>query len=510
MKVLVANRGEIAVRIMRACHEMGLPAVAVYSDCDRLSPHVRYADEAVGLGADAPGESYLRIEKIIDAARRTGADAIHPGYGFLAENAAFARAVTDAGLTFIGPSADVIELMGGKTAARAAAAHAGVPIVPGSGGALPDAATPEQLQAAGDEVGYPIFVKAVAGGGGKGMRLVREPGALLRAIEGARSEAASAFGNGAVYLERCIQHGRHIEVQLLADMHGTVVPFVERECSIQRRHQKVIEESPSPVVDAEARRALADAAASLARDVGYTNAGTIEMLYDEDGSFYFLEMNTRLQVEHPVTEMVTGIDLVRWQLRIAQGERIDIDPERALTPDGHAIECRVYAEDPNAGFMPCPGLLTVHRPPAGPGVRVDAGVEAGFEVPIYYDSMVAKLLAHASDRATAIARMRRALTEYEIGGVPTTIPLFRWLLAQDDVVSGRFDTAFLDRILAERNGEPFVDPPEDGRETAILAAALSVALGSATAAPSNSGGPEAARAPRHSRWRWASRLDARR
>ncbi len=510
MKVLVANRGEIAVRIMRACHEMGLPAVAVYSDCDRLAPHVRYADEAVGLEADAPGESYLRIDKLVDAAKRTGADAVHPGYGFLAENAEFARAVNDAGLTFVGPSAGVIELMGGKTAARAAADRAGVPIVPGSGGPLPVEATPEQLQAAGDDVGYPIFVKAVAGGGGKGMRLVREPGALLRAIEGARSEAASAFGNGAVYLERCIQHGRHVEVQLLADTHGTVVPFVERECSIQRRHQKVIEESPSPVVSAETRGALAGAAASLAREVGYTNAGTIEMLYEDDGSFYFLEMNTRLQVEHPVTEMVTGIDLVCWQLRIAQGERLDIDPERALTPDGHAMECRVYAEDPNAGFMPCPGLLTAHRPPAGPGVRVDAGVEAGFEVPIYYDSMVAKLVAHASDRATVIARMNRALEEYEIGGVPTTIPLFRWLLAHDDVVAGRFDTAFLDRVLATRNGEPFVDPPEDGKDTAIVAAALSVALGGAREASSAAAEAAAARGPRHSRWRWAARVDARR
>ena len=508
VKVLVANRGEIAVRIMRACHEMGLPAVAIYSDCDRLAPHVRYADEAVGLEADAPGESYLRIGKIIDAAKRTGADAVHPGYGFLAENAAFARAVADAGLTFIGPPADVIDLMGGKTAARAAAARAGLPIVPGGGGPLPDEATPRQLQAAGDEVGYPLFVKAVAGGGGKGMRLVRDPDALLRAIEGARSEAASAFGNGTVYLERCIEQSRHIEVQLLADAHGTVVPFVERECSIQRRHQKVIEESPSPVVSAETRRALAAAATDLAREVGYTNAGTIEMLYDDNGSFYFLEMNTRLQVEHPVTEMVTGIDLVHWQLRIAQGERLDIDPERALTPDGHAIECRVYAEDPNAGFMPCPGLLTAHRPPAGPGVRVDAGVEAGFEVPVHYDSMVAKLVAHASDRATAIARMDRALAEYDIGGVPTTIPLFRWLLAHDDVVAGRFDTAFLDRVLAERNGEPFVDLPEDGGETAILAAALSVALGGAPAVPSTDGGPGAGRTPRHSRWRWASRVDA--
>ena len=505
MKVLVANRGEIAVRIMRTCREMGLPTVAVWSDCDRMAPHVRYADEAVGLEADAPGESYLRIDKIIAAAARTGADAVHPGYGFLAENASFARAVQDAGLTFIGPSADVIDLMGGKTAARAVAARAGVPIVPGSGAPLPVDADPDDLQAVGEAVGYPLFVKAVAGGGGKGMRLVREPDALLRAIEGARSEAASAFGDGSVYLERCIERGRHIEVQLLADTHGTVVPFVERECSIQRRHQKVIEESPSPVVSDATRRALADAAASLAREVGYTNAGTIEMLYDDDGSFYFLEMNTRLQVEHPVTEMVTGIDLVRWQLRIARGERLDIDPERALTPDGHAIECRVYAEDPDAGFMPCPGLLVAHSPPAGPGIRVDAGVAAGFEVPVHYDSMVAKLIAHASDRQTAIARMDRALGEYEIAGVPTTIPLFRWLLAHDDVVAARFDTTFLDRVLAERNGDPFLEAPGDGEETAILAAALSVALGGGAAA-SGAGAPPAAGA-HASRWKQTARVE---
>ena len=502
MKVLVANRGEIAVRIMRACHEMGLPTVAIWSDCDRLAPHVRYADEAVGLEANAPADSYLRIEKILDAAVRTGADAIHPGYGFLAENGSFARAVEDAGLIFIGPSAGVIDLMGGKTAAREAAARAGVPIVPGSDGPLPDDAKPQQLQVAGDAVGYPLFVKAVAGGGGKGMRLVRNPDALLRAIQRARSEAASAFGNGAVYLERCIEHGRHVEVQLLADAHGTVVPFVERECSIQRRHQKVIEESPSPAVSVETRRALGAAAANLAREAGYTNAGTVEMLYDDDGSFYFLEMNTRLQVEHPVTEMVTGIDLVRWQLRIAQGEPLDIDPERALAPDGHAIECRVYAEDPNAGFMPCPGLLTAYRPPAGPGIRVDAGVEAGFEVPVHYDSMVAKLVAHASDRATAIARMARALAEYEIAGVQTTIPLFRWLLAQEDVLAGRFDTTFLDRVLADRNGEPFVDLPDDGEETAILAAALSVALGGPAVASDRGKSATAA-----GRWKRVARVE---
>ena len=502
MKVLIANRGEIAVRIMRGCREMGLPTVAIYSDCDRLAPHVRYADEAVGLEADEPAASYLHVEKIIAAARRTGADAVHPGYGFLAENAGFARAVADAGLRFIGPPAGVIELMGGKTAAREAARRAGVPIVPGSGAALPDGATATELRKAGDAVGYPIFVKAVAGGGGKGMRLVQEPDGLPRAIRGARSEAASAFGDGAVYLERCIERGRHIEVQLLADEHGTVVPFVERECSIQRRHQKVIEETPSPVVGIETRRALAAAAARLAAEVGYTNAGTIEFLLDESDNFYFLEMNTRLQVEHPITEMVTGIDLVRWQLRVTQGERLDVDPGRALAPDGHAIECRVYAEDPNAGFMPCPGLLETHSPPAGPGIRVDAGVAAGFEVPVHYDSMVAKVIAHAADRRLAIDRMDRALAEYDIGGVPTTIPMFRWLLRHDDFAAARFDTTFLDRVLAGRDGTDFVDPPDDAEEIAVIAAALSVTLGR----PPAGAGPGASAAV-GGRWKQAARVE---
>ncbi len=501
MKVLVANRGEIAVRIMRGCSETGLPTVAVYSDCDRLAPHVRYADEAVALGADEPAGSYLHVDKLIAAARRTGADAVHPGYGFLAENARFARAVTAAGLRFIGPAADVIELMGGKTAAREAAGRAGVPIVPGSGGPLPEDADEAELQQAGDAVGYPIFVKAVAGGGGKGMRLVREPEKLARAIEGARSEAASAFGDGAVYLERCIERGRHIEVQLLADEHGTVVPFVERECSIQRRHQKVIEETPSPVVDVETRRGLAAAAARLAAEVGYVNAGTIEFLLDESGDFHFLEMNTRLQVEHPITELVTGVDLVRWQLRIVQGERLDIDPERALAPDGHAFECRVYAEDPNAGFMPCPGRIETHRPPSGPGIRVDAGVAAGFEVPVYYDSMVAKVIAHAADRRLAIDRMDRALKEYDIGGVPTTIPLFRWLLGHDHFVAGRFDTTFLDRVLAGRDGAAFLDPPDDAEELAVIAAALSVALVRGGA------GSRAAPGAAAGRWKQAARVE---
>ncbi len=477
---------------------MGLATVAVYSDCDRLAPHVRYADEAVPLEADESAASYLRVDKLISAAGHTGATAVHPGYGFLAENADFARAAVDAGLCFIGPTADVIALMGGKTAARAAAAAAGVPIVPGSDAALSVQTTDEALSAAGHAIGYPLFVKAVAGGGGKGMRLVRAAEDLSHAVQGARSEATTAFGNGDVYLERCIERGRHIEVQLLADEHGTVIPFVERECSIQRRHQKVIEETPSVAVDASTRRALADAAAALARAVGYTNAGTIEFLLDPGGRFYFLEMNTRLQVEHPVTEMVTGVDLVRWQLRIACGERLTLDPERALTPDGHAIECRVYAEDPEAGFMPCPGLISIHRPPAGPGIRVDAGVDAGFEVPVHYDAMVAKVIAWGTDRSRAIERMQRALSEYEIGGVRTTVPMFRWLLAHADFIGGGFDTTFLDRVLADRSGALFGDAPADGEETAVVAAAIHALLG-AGASPETEAEPRA--------WRRAARLE---
>jgi acetyl-CoA carboxylase biotin carboxylase subunit len=504
MKVLIANRGEIAVRLMRACHEHDVATVAVYADCDRQSPHVRYAGQAVALGANEPAHSYLCVEKILAAAHETGADAIHPGYGFLAENASFARAVTTAGLTFIGPSAEVIDLMGGKVAARSAAASANFPTVPGTEGVIPEDASESGLQSLGDAVGYPLFVKAVAGGGGKGMRLVRTADLLLRAIESARSEATSAFGNGAVYLERCIEQGRHIEVQVLADHHGTVVPFVERECSIQRRHQKVIEESPSPVITEKTRRDLAEAAIRLVSSVGYTNAGTIECLYDERSEeFYFLEMNTRLQVEHPVTEMVTGIDLVRWQLRIAQGEPLTIDPERALTPDGHAFECRVYAEDPAAGFLPSPGLLETYREPAGPGIRVDAGVEAGFEVPMFYDSMVSKVISHAVDRRHAIARMVRALSEYEISGVPTTVPLFKWLLEDADFVAGRFDTTYLDRVLEKRDGASFMLSTDDPlvEQLVITAAAISVAVNSAG---SNSSQPNS---DESSKWRRAARIE---
>jgi acetyl-CoA carboxylase biotin carboxylase subunit len=474
MKVLVANRGEIAVRIMRACRDLGLTTVAVYSDCDRRAPHVRYADEAYHLGPNPPGESYLRIDKLIDVATRARADAVHPGYGFLAENEDFAAACVDAGLTFIGPSAEAIRLMGSKTEARRVAKRAGVTLVPGTESALDETLSDAEVARIAEGIGYPLMVKAVAGGGGKGMRLVASPGDLASALRAARSEAGSAFGESAVYLERRIEGPRHIEVQLLGDSHGTIVPFVERECSIQRRHQKVVEESPSPasVMTPALRAKMTSAAAAVAREAGYTNAGTIEFLVDNRGEFYFLEMNTRLQVEHPITEMVTGLDLVAWQIRIARGERLTIDPAAAVTPRGHAIECRVYAEDPDAKFMPSPGLIEHLRAPSGPGIRDDSGVASGFEVPIFYDSMISKLVAWGDDRTQAIARMERALSEYEIRGIKTTIPFFRWLLATEDFRAARFDTTSLDRELATRAGRPFTEIPADAEEVAVVAAAL--------------------------------------
>jgi acetyl-CoA carboxylase, biotin carboxylase subunit len=486
MKILIANRGEIAVRVIRACREMGLPSVAVYSDCDRGSRHVREADEAVHIGPSEAAKSYLRIDAIVDAARKTGADAVHPGYGFLAENASFAAACRDAGLTFIGPSPEAIELMGSKTAARTAAIRAGVPVVPGTeapfAGDVPD----DAIVRAAAAIGYPIVVKAVAGGGGKGMRAVNSREELVPAIRAARSEAGSAFGDTAIYLERRLLRPRHIEVQLLGDRFGTVIPFVERECSIQRRHQKVVEESPSIAVTPELRRRITGAAAAVARAVNYTNAGTIECLLDEDGSFYFLEMNTRLQVEHPVTEMVTSVDLVQWQIRIARGEKLTIDPEQAIRPHGHAIECRIYAEDPDESFMPSPGLIRGLRPASGPGIRDDGGVSAGFTVPVFYDSMIAKLVAWGGSRPDAIARMARALREYQVLGIKTTIPFFLWLMRQPDYVEGRYDTTYLDRLLAERRaaGVSFSEASEPEQELIAIAAAVDAFMrASAGAAP---------------------------
>jgi acetyl-CoA carboxylase biotin carboxylase subunit len=484
-KVLIANRGEIAVRIIRACRELGLSPVAVYSDCDRAALHVRWADEAYPLGGNAPRESYLHIERLVEIAKRSGADAVHPGYGFLAENEEFAEAVRHAGVTFVGPTPETIALMGSKTAARVAAMKAGVPVVPGTERPFGDDATDDMITAAATTIGYPILVKAVAGGGGKGMRGVAEPGDLLGAVRTARSEAGAAFGDASVYLERRLIRPRHIEVQLLGDHHGTVLPFVERECSIQRRHQKVVEETPSPVMTPALRKAMTDAAAAVARGVGYTNAGTIEFLLDESGQFYFLEMNTRLQVEHPITELVTGLDLVVWQFRIAQGARLDLDPAALLVPDGHAIECRIYAEDPDAGFMPSPGRILQLRSPGGPGIRDDSGATAGLEVPIFYDPLISKLVAWADDRPRAIARMRRALGEYLVAGIRTTLPFFTWLFEQPSFVQGDFHTGTLDDILASRQGRPFVEPSADAEEIATIAAVLESVLAPEQAAAAN-------------------------
>ena len=476
MKILIANRGEIAVRIIRACREMGLPTVAVYSDCDRTARHVRDADQAVHIGPNEAVHSYLATDRLVAAARETGAHAVHPGYGFLAENASFAAACRDAGLTFIGPSPDAIALMGSKTAARAAAIRAGVPVVPGTDHPFGPDATEHEIAKAAAEIGYPLLVKAVAGGGGKGMRGVQTSAELTAAVRLARSEAGAAFGDTSIYLERRLARPRHVEIQLLGDQFGTVVPFVERECSIQRRHQKVVEESPSIAVTAELRLRIADAAAAVARAVNYTNAGTIEFLLDEDGAFYFLEMNTRLQVEHPVTEMVTSVDLVRWQIRIARGERLDIDPVRALTPQGHAIECRIYAEDPDRGFMPSPGLIRAIRPASGPGIRDDSGVSSGYTVPVYYDSMIAKLVAWAGSRDEAISRMSRALSEYQVLGIRTTIPFFVWLMNQEDYRNGRYDTSWLDRVMADRNGMGFNELEADEETVATIAASVDAYL----------------------------------
>jgi acetyl-CoA carboxylase, biotin carboxylase subunit len=502
-KVLIANRGEIAVRVIRACRDMGIATVAVYSECDRAALHVRMADEAWPVGPNPPRDSYLRIDTLIDVATQSGADAVHPGYGFLAENDDFARACRDAGLTFIGPSPEAIELMGSKTAARQAAIAAGVPVVPGTETPLDAEVSDAEVRRIAEGIGYPLMLKAVAGGGGKGMRMVSTPAELPGALRAARSEAGSAFGDSAVYLERRIMHPRHIEVQLLGDHHGTVVAFAERECSIQRRHQKVIEESPSLAVSLDLRRRITSAAASVARQVGYTNAGTIECLLDDDGSFYFLEMNTRLQVEHPITEMVSGVDLVHWQIRIARGERLTLDPEALLVPRGHAIECRIYAEDPDNNFLPSPGRIQKLRVPSGPGVRDDSGATEGLDVPIFYDPMISKLITWGEDRTQALARMRRALREYEVHGIKTTLPFFRWALDDPDFLAARFDTTFIDRTLAARAGAPFATASPDDETLASIAAALHQVLGGEAAARPGAAAPVAS-----SRWRAQARAEA--
>ena len=507
-RILVANRGEIAVRVMRACREMGLEAVAVYSACDRTARHVRMAGTAVPIGGDAPADSYLRIDRLIDAARRSGADAVHPGYGFLSENAAFARACRDAGLTFIGPSPEAMSQLGSKTTARRLAAAAGVPVVPGTEEPFGPGATGADVAEAAARIGFPLLVKAVAGGGGRGMRVVTSPGDLAGAFRAARSEAGTAFGDSAIYVERRLDRPRHVEVQILADHHGAVLPFVERECSIQRRHQKVVEESPATGLSGELRSRLRQAAAAVARSAGYTNAGTVEFLLDGEGDFYFLEMNTRLQVEHPVTEMVTGVDLVHWQIRIAGGEALAISPERAQTPAGHAIECRVYAEDPDRGFLPSPGRITAVRVPGGPGVRDDGWVEPGTDVPVHYDPLLAKLIVWGADRGQAVARLGRALEEYDVRGVATTLPFFRWLAGQPSFVDGRCDTMWLDGLLQRPEASAFSAPDPSRAEVAAVVAAVAEVAGLATSSRAEAVEDARVAASMGRGWKARARLDA--
>jgi len=443
VKVLVANRGEIAVRVIRACRELGYPTVAVYSEPDRAALHVLYADAAIAIGPAPSRESYLRIDRIIDAAQKTGADAIHPGYGFLAENAEFARACRDAGITFIGPSPESIDAMGSKTESRQRMKAAGVPVVPGLTEAVKSF---DEIADFAKSAGFPIMIKASAGGGGKGMRLVERESDLRSSFERVTSEAQSFFGDGSVYAEKFVPQPRHIEVQILGDQHGNLVHLGERECTLQRRHQKVVEECPSPVVDAELRERLGAMAVKAAAAVNYYSAGTIECLMGPDREFYFLEMNTRLQVEHPVTEMVWGVDLVKEQLRVARGEKLTIRQEQ-LAPNGHAIECRIYAEDPARNFAPSPGLIRYLNLPQGPGVRNENGVYAGYTVPVFYDPMLSKLVCHAATRDEAIARMKRALTEYRVEGIDTTIPFFSSIMDNADFRAAKFDTGFIDRVL---------------------------------------------------------------
>jgi acetyl-CoA carboxylase, biotin carboxylase subunit len=467
-KVLIANRGEIALRVIRACREMGLATVAVYSDADRAALHVLHADEAYRIGPAPASESYLRGDVILDMARCSGADAIHPGYGFLSENADFAEACDEARVAFIGPPASAMRALGSKTRARQAADAAQMPRVPGSVKGL---ASVEEAVRVAEEIGYPVMLKAAAGGGGKGMRAVGRAEELPSAYAAASSEAERSFGSGEVYLEKLIERPRHIEIQLIADMHGNCIYLGERECSVQRRHQKVIEEAPSAVVSEDLRRRMGEAAVRLALSAGYVNAGTVEFLVDEQLNFYFLEMNTRLQVEHPVTEMVTGLDLVQMQLRVAMGERLGVRQED-ITIRGHAIECRIYAEDPENNFFPSPGLITRLVQPGGPGIREDCAVYAGWNVPLDYDPMLSKLVAFAATREVAIDRMLRALDEYVIGGIRTNLSLFRHILEDKDFRAARIDTGYLERLLAARPVTGADNKAEVPDEIVVLAAAL--------------------------------------
>ena len=491
-RVLIANRGEIAIRVMRACRELGIETVGVYSEADARAPHVLHADYAVCIGPPPSQESYLDIARILDAARSSGADAVHPGYGFLAENAGFARAVEEAGLAFIGPPADVVAAMGDKPLARRTVSAAGVPVAPADENPPRD---DRQLAAAARRLGYPLLIKAAAGGGGKGMRVVREEADLADAFGAAAREALGAFGDDRLFLERYIERPRHVEVQILADHYGNVVHLEERECSVQRRHQKIIEETPSPAVDAALRKRMTDAAVAVARSVGYRNAGTVEFLLAPDGAFYFLEMNTRLQVEHAITELVTGVDLVHAQLRIAAGERLWLT-QNDVVPRGHAIECRICAEDPAQQFLPSPGVIRYLREPHGPGIRVDSGITAGFAVPLQYDPLLAKVIVWAETRADARQRMCAALREYAILGCTTGIPFLLDVLEHAAFARGDTHTHFV--------ADHF--PQWAGREQHRLVAAIAAAIDTARAAPMTTRGETGAAASPWStlgRWRLA-------
>ncbi len=492
-KILIANRGEIALRVIRACREMDIRTVAIYSDADRSALHVRKADEAYYVGASPAAESYLRVDRILDLARQSQAEAIHPGYGFLAENPTFAEACEKAGVTFIGPSSETLRLCGSKTASRRLAKQVGVPTIPGTEQDLSD----EEILKKAPEIGFPVLIKAAAGGGGKGMRVVREAAELQSAIRAARSEGQSSFGDPAIYVEKYLIRPRHIEMQIVADATGHTLYLGERECSLQRRHQKVVEEAPSPFMTPELRRQMGEAAVALARGCGYQNAGTVEFLVDGDRNFYFLEVNARLQVEHPVTELTTGIDLVKNQIQIAAGERLSLRQEE-IEPRGHAIECRIYAEDPAYNFAPFPGKITLYRPPAGPGIRDDSGVYEGFEVPIYYDPLISKLVAWGKDRPEAISRVRQALQNYLIAGIKTTVSFLVEVMADRRFLEGDVDTTFVDTFLQQRRSEP------QHREVAVVAAALHAYLSEKdrqAAAP-------AAGIPAGSAWTTAARHDA--
>jgi acetyl-CoA carboxylase biotin carboxylase subunit len=443
-KVLVANRGEIALRVVRACRELGVTSVAVYSDADEAALHVRHADEAVNIGPPPAGKSYLDMEAIIEAAKETGADAVHPGYGFLAENADFAAACRDAGLVFVGPSAEAIEKLGNKSAARRLAEEADVPVVPGS----EESASVDEAIETAEEIGYPVMVKAAAGGGGRGIRVAENEEELRKSVQVAKREAESAFGDGSIYLEKFLTGPHHVEVQVMADHEGNVIHLYERECSMQRRRQKVLEEAPSPGISDEVRERICDAAVRLAREAGYANAGTVEFLVEGD-DFYFIEMNTRIQVEHPVTEMLTGVDLVKEQILVASGEPLSLKQEDVPFV-GHAMEFRINAEDPDQDFMPSPGEITFLEVPGGPGVRVDSAIYQGYTIPPFYDSMVGKLVVWGLNREEAIKRSNRALREYRLEGIKTTIPLHLRLLEDDAFRSGEYHTGYLEELLGEK------------------------------------------------------------